>query len=136
MSTQTANVNKPKKVNYSLYLVTDSNLVPKGSDLFTQVEKAISGGNVTIVQLREKDIDTGDFTERARKLHEITKKYNVPLIINDRVDVAVAIDAEGIHVGQDDMGKCQSARQYQCFDFSRLVSKSHSSCWCFHCRLQ
>lgn len=99
------NVNEPKKVDYSLYLVTDSNLIPKGADFFDQVEKAISKGSVTIVQLREKDIDTSVFIDRARKLHKITKKYNIPLIINDRVDVAVAVDAEGVHVGQDDMSK-------------------------------
>lgn len=95
----------PKKVDYSLYLVTDSTMIPEGSDLFTHVEKAVSNGAVTIVQLREKDIETRDFVEKARKLHAITKKYNVPLIINDRVDVALAIDAEGVHVGQDDLGK-------------------------------
>lgn len=99
-----SNVHKPKKIDYSLYLVTDSTMIPEGSDLFTHVEKAISKGSVTIVQLREKNIETNDFILRAKKLHEITKKYNVPLIINDRVDVALAIDAEGVHVGQDDMG--------------------------------
>lgn len=105
MSPTYLNINKPNKVDYSLYLVTDSNLIPPGADFFEQVEKAISGGDVSIVQIREKNIDTSVYIERARKLHEITKKYNVPLIVNDRVDVAVAIDAEGIHVGQDDMSK-------------------------------
>ena len=93
------------EIDYSLYLVTDSLLIPEGSDLFTQVEKALSGGSVTIVQHREKNIETNDFIQRATKLHEITKRYSVPLIINDRADIAVAIDAEGVHVGQNDLGK-------------------------------
>lgn len=93
------------KVDYSLYLVTDSLLIPEGSDLFTQVEKALSGGAVTIVQHREKNIETNDFIQRATKLQEITKKYGVPLIINDRADVAAAINADGVHVGQNDLGK-------------------------------
>lgn len=90
------------KVDYSVYLVTNNELIPEGLNIYDQVEDAIKNG-VTLVQLREKDLDTGDFIKRAEKLHEITKKYNVPLIINDRVDVMLAVDAEGIHVGQDDM---------------------------------
>lgn len=95
----------PKKVDYTLYLVTDSTMLPPGTDFFEQVEKTLANGAVTIVQLREKNIDTKDFVAKAKKLHEITKKYNVPLIINDRVDVALACDAEGVHVGQEDLGK-------------------------------
>lgn len=90
------------KVDYSVYLVTNNELIPKGLTIYDQVEKALKNG-VTIVQLREKELDTGAFIERAKKVHELTKKYNVPLIINDRVDVALAVDAEGVHVGQDDM---------------------------------
>jgi hypothetical protein len=58
---------------------------------------------VTVVQYRDKTNDTGVQVETARKLHRVTKKYNVPLLINDRVDVALAIGAEGVHLGQDDM---------------------------------
>ncbi|GMM28508.1 bifunctional hydroxyethylthiazole kinase/thiamine-phosphate diphosphorylase [Martiniozyma asiatica (nom. inval.)] len=90
------------KLDYTLYLVTNSDIVPEGLNFYEQVEKALQNG-VTIVQLREKNMDTDAFIDRAQKVHEITKKYNVPLIINDRVDVALAIDAEGVHVGQDDM---------------------------------
>ena len=90
------------KIDYSLYLVTNNEMVPEGLDIYTQVEKSLKNG-VTIVQLREKDLDTGEFIKRAEKIHQLTKKYNVPLIINDRIDVALAIDAEGVHVGQDDM---------------------------------
>lgn len=89
-------------VDYSVYLVTDSTMVPAGSTFLTQVENAINAG-ATMVQLREKSILTLDFIERASKVHEYTKRKGIPLIINDRVDVALAIDAEGVHVGQDDM---------------------------------
>lgn len=58
---------------------------------------------VTVVQYRDKTSDTGVLVQTATKLHEITKQYGVPLVINDRVDVAVASGAEGVHLGQDDM---------------------------------
>jgi thiamine-phosphate diphosphorylase/hydroxyethylthiazole kinase len=57
-----------------------------------------------VVQYRDKTSDTGVLVETAKKLHAITQRYNVPLIINDRVDVALASGAEGVHLGQDDMG--------------------------------
>ena len=84
-----------------LYLVTDRNL-SLGRSLEEVVSEAVAGG-VTIVQLREKDASTGEFVELAFRLKEILKLYNVPLIINDRVDVALAVDAEGLHIGQSDM---------------------------------
>lgn len=56
------------------------------------------------MQYRDKTSDTGDLIATARKLHQVTKKYGVPLLINDRVDVALAVGAEGVHLGQDDMG--------------------------------
>ena len=87
-------------VDLSLYLVTD-----KSEDVekfLKTIEEAIKGG-VTVVQIREKTADTLDFYNLALKVKEITTKYNVPLIINDRVDVALAIDADGVHVGQSDM---------------------------------
>ncbi|ANB12469.1 bifunctional hydroxyethylthiazole kinase/thiamine-phosphate diphosphorylase [Sugiyamaella lignohabitans] len=91
-----------KVVDYSVYLVTDSSLVPESSSLVRQVEEAIRGG-ATIVQLREKEAETRDFIEIGKKIHELTRKAGIPLIINDRLDVVLALDAEGIHVGQDDM---------------------------------
>ncbi|GBL51399.1 hydroxyethylthiazole_kinase [Candidozyma auris] len=89
-------------VDYSLYFVTDPNMVPSNSTFLDQIRKAVDNG-ATIVQLREKDISTRDFIDRAKKVLEITKPKNIPLIINDRVDVALAVDADGVHVGQDDM---------------------------------
>ena len=89
-----------KNIDLSLYLVTD-----KSDDVdkfLNTIEEAIKGG-VTVVQIREKTAETLDFYNLALKVKEITTKYNVPLIINDRVDVALAIDADGVHVGQSDM---------------------------------
>lgn len=89
-----------KDIDLSLYLVTD-----KSDDVekfLKTIEAAIKGG-VSVVQIREKTADTLDFYNLALKVKEITTKYNVPLIINDRVDVALAIDADGVHVGQSDM---------------------------------
>ena len=87
-------------LDLSLYLVTD-----KSDDVekfLKTIEEGIKGG-VTVVQIREKTADTLDFYNLALKVKEITSKYNVPLIINDRVDIALAIDADGVHVGQSDM---------------------------------
>ncbi|MEO6684426.1 MAG: thiamine phosphate synthase, partial [Dyadobacter sp.] len=84
-----------------LYLVTDENAC-HGRDLFWVVEEAVKGG-VTMVQLREKSLETRAFIDRAKKMKDILLPYNVPLIINDRVDVALASDADGVHIGQSDM---------------------------------
>ncbi|KAK4509034.1 DNA helicase [Mucor velutinosus] len=91
-----------KKIDYSLYLVTDRSLVPEGKTFLGQIERALEGG-VTLVQLREKDTETGPFIDFAFKVKALTRKFGVPLIINDRIDVAQAVDAEGVHIGQDDM---------------------------------
>jgi thiamine monophosphate synthase len=60
---------------------------------------------VTIVQYRKKTGDTADLIREARELHKITKAHNVPLLVNDRIDVAIAVGCEGVHIGQDDIGK-------------------------------
>ena len=88
-------------VDYSLYLVTDRELLGE-RDLAVSIERAIQGG-VTLVQLREKSVSTLEFLQLAIRVKEITSRYNVPLIINDRLDIALAVDAEGLHVGQDDL---------------------------------
>jgi thiamine-phosphate pyrophosphorylase len=90
-----------KNFDTSLYFITDSANYTEGEFLF-RVEQALQGG-VTFLQLREKDKSTREYIELAEKVHEITKRYHVPLIIDDRVDVALAIDAEGVHVGASDM---------------------------------
>lgn len=91
---------KPK-IDYSIYLVTDRDLMSTET-LEEAVEQAIIGG-CTLIQLREKDCSSLDFYSTAVKVKEITDKYNVPLIINDRLDIALAVDAAGVHVGQSDM---------------------------------
>lgn len=87
--------------NLDLYLVTDRSL-SLGRPLEWVVEKAVKGG-VTMVQLREKEASTLEFYNLAVRLKNILKPYNVPLIINDRLDIALACDAEGLHIGQNDM---------------------------------
>ena len=90
-----------KELDLQLYFITDSTGYEEKKFL-DQIEQAILGG-VTFLQLREKEKSTRAYIELAEKVHQITKKYKVPLIIDDRVDVAMAIDAEGVHVGQSDM---------------------------------
>ena len=90
-----------KELNTKLYFITDSTNYGEEEFLF-RVEEALKGG-ATLLQLREKEKTTREYIELAQKVHSITKKYNVPLIIDDRVDVALAIRAEGVHVGQNDM---------------------------------
>ena len=84
-----------------LYLVTDREL-SLGRSLEEVVSEAVAGG-VTVVQLREKEASTGEFISLARRLMELLKPLGIPLIINDRVDVALAVDADGVHIGQSDM---------------------------------
>ncbi|KAI4669871.1 uncharacterized protein J4E79_000150 [Alternaria viburni] len=92
-----------QEVDYSLYLVTDSTEAILGNrDLVDVVEQALLGG-VTIVQYRDKTSETSILVATAKKLHEKCKAHNVPLLINDRVDVALAVGCEGVHIGQDDM---------------------------------
>ena len=90
-----------KNLDTTLYFITDSTGFTE-EEFLVRVEQALKGG-VTILQLREKEKSTREYIELAEKVHEITKRYNVPLIIDDRVDVALAIDAEGVHVGASDM---------------------------------
>lgn len=90
-----------KKFDSSLYFITDSTGFTEEEFLF-RVEQALEGG-ATLLQLREKNKSTREYIQLAEKVHAIAKRYNVPLIIDDRIDVALAIDAEGVHVGAEDM---------------------------------
>ena len=90
-----------KNFDPTLYFITDSTNYTEEEFLF-RVEQALKGG-ATLLQLREKEKSTREYIELAEKVHKIAKRYNVPLIIDDRVDVALAIDAEGVHVGASDM---------------------------------
>ena len=84
-----------------IYLVTDEKACLE-KDFYSCIEEAIKGG-VKIVQLREKNISTKDFYEKALKVKEICKNYGVLFIINDRLDIAQAVEADGVHLGQSDM---------------------------------
>ena len=91
-----------KQFDPSMYFVTDSTNYTEEEFLY-RVEQALKGG-VTLLQLREKEKSTREYIELAEKVHTIAKRYNIPLIIDDRVDVALAIDAEGVHVGASEEG--------------------------------
>ncbi|WVQ84483.1 hydroxyethylthiazole kinase [Cryptococcus sp. DSM 104549] len=88
-------------IDFSLYLVTGRELLPAGKDYYESLEESLQGG-VTLVQVREKTADTGEFIEIARRTKEICDKYNVPVLINDRIDIHLAVGTAGIHVGQTD----------------------------------
>ncbi len=90
-----------QRKDYLLYAVTDRSWL-NGDSLVRQVKEALEGG-VTLLQLREKDMPFEEFVALAKEIHEITMQYGVPLIINDNVEVAIAIGAEGVHLGQEDM---------------------------------
>ena len=90
-----------KQIDYSIYLVTDQSLM--STDTLTEaVEQAILGG-CTLVQLREKDLSSLDFYEIAMEIRQLTQRYGIPLIINDRIDIALAVGADGVHIGQSDI---------------------------------
>ncbi len=88
------------EIDYSLYLVTNRECLGK-KDFLLSIEEALKGG-VSVVQLREKELEFDAFLSLAKKLKNLTQRYNVPLIINDNVQIAKLIDCAGVHVGQDD----------------------------------
>ncbi|MCC8024864.1 MAG: thiamine phosphate synthase [Clostridium sp.] len=92
---------KCDKKNLLLYAVTDRSWL-KGETLYSQAEKALKGG-VTFMQLREKALDEASFLEEARAIRELCARYQAPFVINDNVDIALAVNADGVHVGQSDM---------------------------------
>jgi thiamine-phosphate pyrophosphorylase len=92
---------KLQNIDYSLYLVTDRGLA-KGRSTLDIIRPAVQGG-VTCVQLREKECSTLEFIEQAQLIKAYLQSKGVPLIINDRVDVALAVEADGVHLGQTDM---------------------------------
>lgn len=89
------------EIDYSLYLVTDRKL-SGGRDLITVIKQAVQGG-VTMIQLREKECSTREFYYIAKEVAEFLRPYKIPLIINDRIDIALAVKAKGLHIGQSDM---------------------------------
>lgn len=98
-----------KPFDPNLYFITDSTNYTE-EEFLKRVEQALKGG-VTLLQLREKNRSTRDYIVLAEKVHEIAKRYRVPLIIDDRVDVALAVDAEGVHLGAEDMPIAAARKQ-------------------------
>lgn len=96
------------KFDLTLYLVTDSTYHTEESFLWT-IEEACKGG-VTLLQIREKERSGRDYLALARKVKEITVRYDIPLIVDDRIDIALAVDAAGVHVGRSDIPVCEARR--------------------------
>lgn len=92
---------KLDKKSMLLYAITDRTWL-KGDTLKNQVENAIKGG-ATFIQLREKNLSFDEFLKEAIEIKKITDKYNIPFVVNDNIDVALAANSDGVHVGQDDM---------------------------------
>ncbi len=90
-----------KHLDTSLYFITDSTGLSE-EEFLRRTEAALRGG-VTLLQLREKNRTTREYLTLAKKVHELTRRYDVPLLIDDRLDVAMAMDAEGVHLGQSDL---------------------------------
>ena len=90
-----------KTFDSTLYFITDSTGFEE-TEFLSRIEDALKGG-VTLLQLREKEKSTREYLALAQKVHTLTKSYNVPLIIDDRIDIAMAVDAEGVHLGQSDL---------------------------------
>ena len=89
------------EIDYSVYLVTDRRIL-QGRDLLDAVAEAIEGG-VTLIQLREKEVSSREFYQIALKVKELAHSREVPLLINDRLDIALAVNADGLHIGQEDL---------------------------------
>ena len=92
---------KCDKKDLLFYAVTDRHWL-NGRTLYSQVEEALKGG-ATFIQLREKELDEEHFLEEAKEIKELCRRYQVPFVINDNVEIALAVDADGVHVGQSDM---------------------------------
>jgi thiamine-phosphate pyrophosphorylase len=90
-----------QNMDFTLYLVTDRRWLGERT-LWDGVEEAIRGG-ATLVQLREKKISSKEYLELAQRVKEVTDRHDIPLIINDRIDIALAIDADGVHLGPEDL---------------------------------
>lgn len=107
-----------------LYAITDRRwLAQNGYTLETAVEEAILGG-ATIIQLREKELDFNAFLDEAKSIKKITDRYNIPLIINDNVEVAIACGADGVHLGQEDLIGKNIAEIRQKFGKNKIIGIS------------
>ena len=98
------------KKNFLLYLVSDSSRLKKNETLDYVVEQALKGG-VTFLQYREKNLKSDLLKNEALSLKKLAKKYKIPFVVNDNIDLAKEIDADGCHIGQDDMN-VKEARKF------------------------
>lgn len=98
------------KIDYSFYLCTCSDMFDNNEVMYSKIDEAIRGG-VSFLQVREKAKSTKEFLEIAQNIKCIAKKRHIPFVINDRVDIALAVDADGVHLGQEDMS-CKVARSF------------------------
>ena len=87
-----------ERVDFNLYLISDRKAIPEGRSLLETLEAALRGG-VTAIQLREKDLSAAQLLPLARQVRELTSDYRAKLLINDRIDVALAVEADGVHLG-------------------------------------
>ena len=92
-------------VDFKLYLITDRKLVTRHSSLVTAVEEALKGG-AKALQVREKDLGTRELLDMAYRMRELADKYSAKLFINDRVDIALSVEADGVHLGQNSIPLC------------------------------
>jgi thiamine-phosphate pyrophosphorylase len=97
-----------KDIDYTLYICTDSGLM--SSETVEQSVEAVIKGGATVIQLREKNASSRGFYELALRVKAVTDSYGVPLLINDRIDIALAVNADGVHLGQSDL-PCTAARR-------------------------
>lgn len=114
-----------KDFNLRLYLVTDESCLPCGRDLFSAVEEALQAG-VTLVQYREKNGLGKDMLAKTRAMVALCHKYNVPLIVNDRLDIALLSGADGVHLGQDDIPVAEARRMANLF-FANCVATQRAN---------
>ncbi|GAC71850.1 hypothetical protein PANT_5d00102 [Moesziomyces antarcticus T-34] len=99
------------KVDYSVYLVTGRELLPPGVDYYESLERCLAHGHVTVVQIREKDAETKDFLEIAKRSLAICDKYKVPMLINDNLSVCLSLpERVGLHIGQEDIPVSEARR--------------------------
>ena len=110
-----------KNFNLRLYLVTDESCLPSGRDLLSAVEEALQAG-VTLVQYREKNGLGKGMLEKARAMVALCHSYNVPLLVNDRLDIALLSGADGVHLGQDDIPVAEARRMADMFFACRAAS--------------
>ncbi|ACO04508.1 MAG TPA: thiamine phosphate synthase [Persephonella sp.] len=90
-----------ERMDLSLYVITDEKLL-EGKDIYSCIEQAISGG-ATVIQYRAKNKSSKKMYEEAVVIKKVCRKYDIPFIVNDRIDIAIAVDADGVHLGQDDL---------------------------------